>query len=255
MNHLEIEESIPLLALGGLSPAEEARLEEHLAVCPSCRALLAEYQFVSAELAEQVPAVPVPAHLEAKLMRQVPAQAARARPAARTREPAARNVGFWRRTVPVARWVMAAAVVAFLLLVGTAAALALQVQRSGFVSPEAVADLFTTHDRKFVSLGGSTWSSKNPEGYVYLSPKNTTALLWLSGLPPIDYDHSYQVWLLHDGMRDNGGLFRPDYEGRAVVLIQAPRPLSDYTDIGITLEPAAGSPAPTSPRVIGGKLE
>jgi len=252
MTHAEIQETVPLLALGGMSQAEAAQLEEHLAVCPSCRALLAEYRFVGEELAAQTPALVVPAQLEQKLMRQVSAAADKYKSTV-PRQPVKQS--FWRRPVPVARWAMALGALLLLFLLFGAGALAWQLQRTGNATPTDLAKLFTSHDRKFVPLMAGSGATTPAEGYIYLTPENNKAILWLTNMPPIDYDHAYQVWLVHDGMRDNGGLFRSGYDGRAVVLIDAPRPLSDYTRIGITTEPAAGSPGPTTPGVIGGNLQ
>src|SRR5689334_966175 len=114
MNHAELQDSIPLLALGGLPADEKARLEKHLEACPSCRALFAEYSFVADELSEQVPALQAPASLEAKVMQQVP-KIFTARPA-----PTQRG----QRFANVPRWVYAgAALLAILVLVGLGALL------------------------------------------------------------------------------------------------------------------------------------
>lgn len=245
MNHAEIQDTIPLLALGGLSQAEVAQLEAHLTVCPSCRALLAEYQFVSEELDAQTPVQTLPPLLEQKLMRRISASPA---------QPAAKP-SFWRRQIPVARWAMALGGIVVLLLGIGAGALLWQLQRTGSATPADVAQLFTSPDAKIIQLTAGTGATTPAQGYIYLTPENKKAILWLDDMPPIDYAHAYQIWLVHGDDRDNGGLFRAGTDGRAVVLIDAPRPLSDYTRIGITMEPAKGSPGPTTPRVIGGNLE
>jgi hypothetical protein len=50
-------------------------------------------------------------------------------------------------------------------------------------------------------------------------------------------------------------LFTVDASGRGVWVVRSPRPWKEYQAVGATVEPAGGSPGPTSPRVIGGRLQ
>jgi hypothetical protein len=50
-------------------------------------------------------------------------------------------------------------------------------------------------------------------------------------------------------------VFRVDEQGFGLMRITAPRPFTAYQRVGITEEPAGGSPGPTSPRVIGAALQ
>jgi len=248
--HTELQKEIPLLVLGGLPPAEQARLEEHLAICPSCRALLSQYQFLAEELNAQVPAQQPPAQLEANLMRRVSASVKPLPTAEAPRKPA-----FWRQPISLPRWALALAALLLLLLLGTIGAFAFQMQRADGVNAEQVAQLVTSPDRKFIPLASVSGGTKAPEGFICVLSGNSTALLWLYNLAPLDSDHAYQVWLRSGTMRDNGGVFRPGSDGKALVLINAPRPLDNYDEIGITVESAWGNPGPTTPRVIGGRLD
>jgi hypothetical protein len=92
-------------------------------------------------------------------------------------------------------------------------------------------------------------------GFLCVNAKNQTALLWLYGMDSLDHDKVYQVWLKNDDERIDAGTFRSNYDGRAVAVIHAPRPFGDFSEIGVTVEPAAGSDVPTSPRVVGGRLD
>lgn len=254
MSHSEIQDAVPLFALGGLSAREQAELEAHLAVCPVCRALLSEYAFVAQELEQQVPLQPIPAGLQARLMQQVASSAIRQPTKPRAMANPLGKRSFWRQSIPVARWTFALALVLLLALLTAAGVLGYQVYQTNAARANEVVQLFTATERRFVSLSGAGMGNGSPQATVYLSPTNSTALLWVYNLSPLDNDHVYQVWLRRNGERVSCALFRPGYDGRAAVIIRAPDALSEYTDIGITVEPAGGSAAPTTPRIIGGSL-
>ena len=91
-------------------------------------------------------------------------------------------------------------------------------------------------------------------GWIYVDPGTADALLVAYKLPPLGPDRAYQLWLVRDGGRDDGGVFQVDTRGFGILRIQAPMPFASYQRVGITEEPASGSPGPTSARVIGGKL-
>jgi len=93
-------------------------------------------------------------------------------------------------------------------------------------------------------------------GVVLLEPAAPTALLIVQDLPPLPPERTYQVWLVGgERQRDSGGVFRVDAQGFGLVPLTAPRPFTAYQRVGITEEPAGGSPGPTSPRVIGAPLQ
>ncbi len=245
-----MQELVTLYAVGGLSAEETARASDHLATCPACRALLSEYQAVANELLETVPAQPAPRRVGVRLQNLVTADASRLHrplPTARTRTP------FWNQVIMLPRWGAALALLAFLFLFGLLGALAWQgAQRDA--QARQVMQLLTGRELRFVELTGASGTSGS-KGFLYVEPDNPTALLWLYDMPPLDPAHVYQVWLRHDGARDNGGIFRVDAQGRTLAVIQAPRPFKSYLDVGITIEPEAGSDAPTTARVIGAKLD
>ena len=93
-------------------------------------------------------------------------------------------------------------------------------------------------------------------GILLLKPEEPNAVLIVQDLPPLQRDRAYQLWLAWgDRQRDDGGVFRVDEQGFGLIRITAPRPFTAYQRVGITEEPAGGSPGPTSPRVIGAPLQ
>jgi anti-sigma-K factor RskA len=251
MQHSELQEQIPLYALGGMSEQEAARLAEHLEVCPACRALLSEYQFVADELLTQVPAQAAPARIGVRLENLAAADARRTLPA----QPAAqaKREGFWNKRLVIPRWGLALVLLGLLLLLVAGGALAFMLPRPTGTA-DGVAQMLAARNLEFVALNRAGMPDDGV-GFICLTRDGSTGLLWLYGLDPLDHDHTYQVWLRENGTRVSGGTFRSDYEGRAVAVISAPQPFGSYKEIGITVEPKMGSAAPTGDRVIEGRLD
>jgi anti-sigma-K factor RskA len=81
------------------------------------------------------------------------------------------------------------------------------------------------------------------------------AQLSVAGLPALPPDQQYQLWFIQpDQMRVSGGVFRVTAAGTAVVDILLPADYRTYQRVGITVEPAGGSPTPTGPNVLMGNL-
>jgi anti-sigma-K factor RskA len=91
-------------------------------------------------------------------------------------------------------------------------------------------------------------------GFVLISADGEDGALVVDGLPPLGEDKQYQLWLIRDGQRTSGAVFSTDEKNYGGTRIRSPRSLLDYSSVGITIEPAGGSPQPTGPRVLGGPL-
>ena len=78
--------------------------------------------------------------------------------------------------------------------------------------------------------------------------------LVVDGLPALDEERQYQLWLIEDGQRTSGGVFSVNPEGYGSLWVLSPEPLSGYSAFGITIEPAGGSPGPTGAKVLGSTL-
>jgi hypothetical protein len=95
-------------------------------------------------------------------------------------------------------------------------------------------------------------TGENAGGTVVVDADQHLGVLIALGLPALDASQTYQVWMVAlDGARTRGGLFTVS---RALpytsVVFQAESPMSAYRGIGVTVEPAGGSLAPTRPRVL-----
>ena len=106
---------------------------------------------------------------------------------------------------------------------------------------------------RVVALAG-TKDSTQAIGTLVMNPSGEYGSLVVDHLAALDAGHQYQVWLIKDGQRTSGGVFSVNPDGYASLELYAPLPLIEYQSIGITIEPAGGSPGPTGAKVLGGDL-
>lgn len=240
MDHEIAQTLIPAHALGATDPEEAGQLDAHLRVCARCRALLADYQVLSDDLLYAIPPVAAPPELAHALRRRLrPVPGRPVRPRAWFTLP---------RALPIA-----ALVASLVLLLLTNLYWLRRTDTLGHQTAMQATAIAVLAEAPTIVLRGDT-PAPAARGQLYFRPESTMALLHVYELPPLPPDKAYQVWLIRDGHRDSGGLFRVDEGGEGVLLIVAPRPLQEYDAVGITAEPAGGSPGPTSPRVMGGRF-
>ena len=91
-------------------------------------------------------------------------------------------------------------------------------------------------------------------GTVYLDPSSRSGMLMARGLPPVPSDHVWQLWFVRGNERVSGGVMWPDHYGNGYTLLQVPADLQTYEAIGITEEVGQGAAWPTTPRVMGVRL-
>jgi anti-sigma-K factor RskA len=100
----------------------------------------------------------------------------------------------------------------------------------------------------------ATDDSSSATGFVIISADGDNGALVVDGLPPLGESQQYQLWLIRDGQRTSGAVFSTDEHSYGGTRIRAPRSLLDYSAVGITIEPAGGSPQPTGMQVLRGML-
>jgi anti-sigma-K factor RskA len=98
-------------------------------------------------------------------------------------------------------------------------------------------------------------SASHATGFVLISADGDDGALVVDGLPPLGESQQYQLWLIRDGQRTSGAVFSTDEKNYGGTRIRAPRPLTDYSAVGITIEPAGGSEQPTGTQVLAGSLQ
>ncbi|MFJ5546465.1 anti-sigma factor domain-containing protein [Streptomyces sp. NPDC093225] len=226
-------------ALGALDPAEREAFDAHLKTCEACRQEAKEFEATAARLAAAV-FQPPPVAAKARVMaaiegvRQLPPRV----PAATPVSARAVRAGLRRRAVPLAL----AASVAAAVLGGAAVwqartgedlrqeALEVQRQLDAVSTVLAAPDARTVHGRAANGALTTVVTSRRQNGAVFTA----------GNLAAPGAGRTYQLWLEHGGTMSPAGFIQGD---GTVVLSGSP---GDAGAVGLTLEPAGGSPRPTS---------
>ncbi|MCH8062468.1 MAG: anti-sigma factor [Chloroflexi bacterium] len=122
-------------------------------------------------------------------------------------------------------------------------------QRRSYVAPTTSSPAGTSVNM----LWGTGWEA-NARGMLMVSRSGKHALLLALDLRPLPPDMVYQVWLVKDGRRYNGGYFTVDSSGYGQTLIFPYASIAEFEGIGITIEPIGGSSGPTGISVLKGDL-
>jgi anti-sigma-K factor RskA len=232
LSHTDVIDLIPGYVLGSLEDDESRLVASHLDGCAACRAELRAYEDLMAGIATAaIPQVMAPASLQQRVMQQiqpspVPAKVAQAQPA------------WWQRFRLPQLSLRLAGALAMLVLIAVAAAI--------WAQPT------TTSLPRTVQMQG-TDNAPGAEALFEANTRGTEATLRVTGLMPLDSSQQYQLWLIKpDGTRDSGAVFSVQADGSAVIQISPPEQLDHYQRLGVSIEPAGGSPAPTGPQVLAG---
>ncbi|WIY06437.1 anti-sigma factor [Amycolatopsis mongoliensis] len=207
-------------ALDAVSDVERAGFERHLGECAACRQEVAELRATGALLGVAETVGPPP-ELRALVLagvartRQLPPRVAASRKPLRAK-------AFGLRVALLGA--AAAAVVAVGVGVVTTSA-----------PPAPVDSVLSAPDATAIQGAGEGSAT------LVVSRSRNQAVLLASGLPALDAGHVYQVWMIRAGEARSAGLLQPR------MLMSDIPPGTDR--IGITVEPAGGSPGPTTPAV------
>jgi anti-sigma-K factor RskA len=215
-------------ALDALDDIERARFATHLAKCPTCQRDVEEFRAAATHLGRAVAEPPPPA-LRANVLGAI-AEVRQDRPGAAPRTQ--RHTG---------RWVTLAAGIAAALVIGvlTTQLLSLRDDRD---RTEQIAEVLTAPDAATMPLDGDVGS-----GRMVWSPSLGRSVLVLDGLPTLEPDRDYQLWYVVGGEQIPVEVYHPDDHRILAVTPDLPEGLDA---LGITEEPAGGSPAPTGPMLL-----
>ena len=254
-NH--IEDLLPFYALDALTGEEREQVEAYLAKNPEARVQVEEMIRAASALSQSVSPIEPAPHTKAALMTRVAADSERrARPTANS-QPSPRVNRFQSLLRPLA---FAAAVVALIWIlvlnfqvVGlrqevTALNDALVAQSNSLNQIIQKLPQGTPSDTITVSLKG-TDVQPQAQGQLIANPTSQSAVLVVTGLPPLEAGKTYQVWLIGDAPL-SAGLLTVDANGQGVLIITSTEAIGSFKSLGISVEPEGGSTQPTGEIVV-----
>jgi anti-sigma-K factor RskA len=227
----EVEDMAGAYALHALTSDELASFEAHLAGCerhPEMSELLA----TAAALSLVAPEMDPPPVLKTRLMAAVEAEAAPAPAPSTTQRASGGGLNAWLRrafSTPRLGYGLAAAMAAILV------AVILSTTGGGGGDGDTVV---------------RTFSEEGITGKVIYIPEEETAVMEVEGLDPAPEGQVYQVWAITDGQPASIGFIEAPEEGTASSAM-SDITLEDGQTVAVTLEPAGGSPQPTTEPLFG----
>jgi hypothetical protein len=233
----ELQDAYELHALGVLEGEEKAEIDAHLARgCETCGKGLADARAMNAALLSLVPEKYPSARLKRRVMEGI----------------GVRHAG-WGWTGAFAAALML--IVALWLAVQERERTAqLAEARRTVLQVSGERDRLTQalqflSDPQTVPASFGKGPAAPPRGYVFLHPQ-LGVLLIASNLPPAGQGKAYEMWVIPKGGAPRpAGLFQSD-GARAVHILNGPLDVAALGVVAVTVEPEAGSPAPTSQPII-----
>ena len=280
MGHEDYKELLALEAVGALEAEGRRTLDAHLPDCAECRAELRDMSDAAAGLAYSVAPVAPPAHLRARILESVRAQAPAAAPdeSATPRAPSdirgeARRLltrlGLWDilRARPALGFGAATAFAAIAALAFTTALLwqradrlgaevarlsgrlndtqgELAEQRGQLARQRELAEMLAAPGTRVAELNGKDVA---PQAHAVVAVHSATgrAMLVAEGLPAAPAGKAYQLWFIAGGKPPMpGGVFKTDAAGGARMTDRMTTQPASPPAFAVTLEDERGVQTP-----------
>jgi hypothetical protein len=100
-----------------------------------------------------------------------------------------------------------------------------------------------------------TENAPSASGMLYYVPSHEDIVLVVDGLPDLPRGQCYQVWLISGEKWMNGGTFYLGADGKGIVVVKSPMPLSAVDTMRVTMEPHGGSEQPRGNRYLWARLK
>lgn len=227
--------ALPDYVLGTLSQDEMVAIDNYINHQRALLGALHEHEESLAQLAHAAPEVALPPEIRAALLAQVRSTLHHQRPRThRLPDP-------WR-------WGALAALI-LLTLLGLYTA-RLQQEMDTLREQQQEARLLASLDRVLWLPG--TEEAPAARGTLYLGDES--AIIVLEGLPALPPEQAYQLWVIPpEGDPISAGLLEVGTQPLSRHLLRLPPAPSGISAVGLSLEPAGGSLAPTGPILLLGE--
>jgi hypothetical protein len=248
---------IPAYSMG-ITDADESRLVEALLPrCPEVAVELDDFALLSQSMLFSAPPLVPPAGLHDKIL--AAATGTQPKPP-RAVPPHPQSITLWerlQRTFAAPRLApafAALALVAIVLLVGSNLYWILEVNTLQEREKQITA-LVQQQENVLAALGGretrrlelaSTSGTSAAYATVLWNPNADLALLAAQDFPTLNPGRAYQLWLIDGDQRISAGVFEVDQSGAGMLVFEPSEPIDSVDAVGITEEPAGGSPGPTT---------
>ena len=240
----EVHPNLGAYVLGGLEAEEETEVRRHLALCPSCREELKEFEEVSQALKATPPVAHPPSHLKDEILSYV-----------RGEEPPSSNEELPPSRVPSSRESRASRESHsknLRLLVSSVAAAAL-------VAVIALGTFFSLHtEAPVATIQLTPVENEDYWGVAELYPQlsgNQQVELKLNNLDEPAPDSYYEAWFSSGEKYIGAGTFTATGHGQTDVVLSAPPQAQDYPTFLVTEQSAKGDTAPSNKVVLKGEVQ
>lgn len=259
MDSRQIEELLPFYALDALSDEERGLVEDYLKEHPEARQLVEEMRNTASALPLSVsPVEPAPRTKQALMARVAVDERSRSsaqdQPSPRVNrlESFFRNFSFAVAALAIVGVILLSAQV--VLLRNEIASLNSKIAAQSDSLNQIIENLPQTNPSGAitVSLKGTTVQPQ-AQGQLIADPNSQSAVLVITGLPPLEPGQTYQVWLIA-GAPVSAGLLTVDEHGQGVLIVTSTESIGSFQSLGISVEPEGGSPQPTGDIVVLSEL-
>jgi len=247
MTHTEMDELYELYVLGALELEAASEIDSHVAEeCQHCLSQIHRAVHTTAELSVLADPVTPPAEVRERLLASVARQPVRIDSHAKTTPPR-RNPFFW--AVPA----LAAACVAMVLVSGYSArqlhAVSSRLTRVSYERDQlrSAVELLSRRETRTIQFS----ERANPAHGSVLVNRDGGVVLVGSDLPSLAEDKTYELWTIPaKGNPVPAGLFRTGAQGNFLHVAPQPVDISQLAAVAVTVEPRAGSQAPSTKPIL-----
>ena len=244
MTHEEMSEMYELYSLGVLSADEKLEIDQHLAQgCPECSAGLKQAIEVNAMFLTLPEQVKPPRRLRRRVLESIAADSSPRR---------------WTSGWAVAACCLAITLAAVTIKLGVdlrtsnarleEARSLLRASSAQLSKMREIMQFLDEPQTVQATFGGG--QPLPPRGRVFVNA-NRGVLLIASNLPPAPAGKTYQMWVLPKGGAPiPAGLFQSDPQGNVIHLLSGPVDPAATAAIAVSVEPSAGSSAPSATPII-----